>query len=163
MERGSRELYRERTGWPLWIHLIVLGATGGAVLGPLLDPSAGTLEPVTRALTAGATLLLVALIHLFLGGLTVVVEPGRIRVGLGRGWPVRTTIPLDEVASLESVEYRPIRDFGGWGVRGPRDRRIWSARGSRAVELTLTDGRVVLIGTDEPRTLENRIRQAMTI
>ncbi len=163
MERGNRELYRERTGWPWWIHLIVLGATGGAILGPLLDRSAGTLDPAVRAMTVGATVLLVALIYLFLGGLTVVLEPDRIRVGLGRGWPVRTTIHLRDISSLESVDYRPLRDFGGWGVRGPGSRRIWSARGSRAVRMTLTDGRVVLIGSDEPRTLENRIRQAMAV
>ena len=27
------------------------------------------------------------------------------------------TIPLDGIESCETVEYRPIRDFGGWGIR----------------------------------------------
>lgn len=163
MVQRRRELYRERTGWPWWVHLVVLGATGGALLGPVLEGSTRDLEPVGWGWMVVGTVLLIGLIYVFLGGLTVVVEPDRIRVGLGRGWPIRTTIELDEIVELESVEYKPLRDFGGWGLRGSRRRRIWSARGKRAVRLLLTDGRTVFIGSDEPRTLENRIRQAMAV
>lgn len=163
MKKESRELYRERTGWAWWVHVLVLGASGGALLGPLADGNASTMDPLHRALVVAGVVLLVVLLYLFLGGLTVVLYPDRLRVGLGRGWPVGTDIPLAHIDGLESVEYRPLRDFGGWGVRGSRTRRIWSARGRQAVRLTLTDGRVVYIGSDEPRTLENRIRQAMAV
>lgn len=154
-------MYRERTGWPWWVNLLVAGTTGGAILGPLVDRSASSMDPLTRTLIVAGIAVFVVLLYLFLGGLTVVVESDRIRVGLGLGWPVRTTIVPSEIESVESVEYRPLRDFGGWGVRGTRQRRIWSARGIRAVRLGLADGRVFYIGSDEPRTLENRIRQVM--
>ena len=157
MDRRRRELYRERSGWPWWVNLLVFGTTGAALFGPALTGGAAGLEPLAWAFSV----TLVALIYLLLGGLTVVVESDRIRIGLGSGWPFRTTIPLRDIETLESVEYRPLQDFGGWGVRGSRDRRIWSARGNQAVRLTLRDGRVVYIGSDQPRTLENRIRGAM--
>ncbi|MEJ2542043.1 MAG: hypothetical protein P8188_19100 [Gemmatimonadota bacterium] len=163
MENRARELYRERTGWPWWLNLLVLGATAGALLGPVLEGSTTTMEPVTWGWMAVGTVTLMSLIYLFVAGLTVIVEPGRIRIGLGWGWPIRTTISLHEIVTLETVEYRPIRDFGGWGVRGRRSRRIWSARGNQAVRLELTDGRTIFIGSDQPRTLENRIRQAMSV
>lgn len=151
MEAGRRVLYRERTGWPWWLHLLLVGSViAGA--GRAVGPTALFL-----------ILAVVGLIYLLLGGLTVALEPDRLRVGLGWGWPIRTTIALGDIETLESVEYRPLRDFGGWGVRGTRDRRIWSARGNRAVRLGLRDGRVVYIGSDEPRTLENRIRQALSV
>jgi hypothetical protein len=156
MDERRRVLYRERTGWSWWLNLLLFGAVGGALLGPVLVGGAAP-EPMAWAFTLG----LGGLIYLLLGGLTVVLEPDRLRVGLGSGRPFGTTIALDDIEELESVEYRPLRDFGGWGFRGTRDRRIWSARGNRAVRLTLRDDRVVYIGSDQPRTLENRIRGAM--
>ena len=161
MERGTRELYREYTGWPWWMNLLVFGIVGGVLLGSLVGGGSSGVEAVARSGSAAGSIALLVLIYILLGGLTVVVEADRIRVGLGRGWPVRTTIPLSEIEALESVEYRPLKDFGGWGFRGSRDRRVWSARGNQAVRLSLRDGRVVYVGSDEPRTLENRIRQAM--
>jgi len=157
----GRELYRERTGWPWWVHVVVLAASAGALLGPFLARDSSTVEPAAWGWILAGNALFVFLLYWFLGGLTVVVEPHRIRVGLGHGWPVGTTIELDQIEELESVEYRPLREFGGWGVRGRAERRIWSARGNQAVRLTMADGRVIYIGSDEPRNLENRIRQAM--
>ncbi|HSM06717.1 MAG TPA: hypothetical protein VK858_18980 [Longimicrobiales bacterium] len=159
----ARELYRERTGWPWWIHLVVLVAVGGVLYGAWIEGGQGASATGLPMPTIVATVALVGLLYLFLGGLTVVLEPDRLRVGLGRGWPVRTAILLQDIETLESVEYRPLRDFGGWGVRGSRRRRVWSARGNQAVRLSLTDGRTVYIGSDHPRTLENRIRQAMGV
>jgi hypothetical protein len=156
VEERRRVLYRERSGWPWWLNLLLFGAVGGALFGPVLVGGAAP-EPGAWVFSLG----LLGLVHLLLGGLTVVLEPDRIQVGLGFGRPFGTTIPLENIEGLESVEYSPLRDFGGWGFRGSRDRRIWSARGNRAVRLSLRDGRVVYIGSDEPRTLENRIRGAM--
>jgi hypothetical protein len=156
MEERKRVLYRERTGWPWWLNLLLFGAVGGSLFAPILFGGAAP-EPIAWAFTLG----LLGLLYLLLGGLTVVLEPDRLQVGLGSGRPFGTTIALDDIEALESVEYRPLRDFGGWGFRGTRNRRIWSARGNRAVRLTLRDGRVVFIGSDEPHILENRIRQAI--
>lgn len=156
MDERRRVLYRERSGWPWWLNVLLVGAVGGSLLAPGLV-GGPTPEPSAWAFSLGV----LGLLYLLLGGLTVVLEPDQLRVGLGSGRPFGTTIALEDIEALESVEYRPLRDFGGWGFRGSRDRRIWSARGNQAVRLTLRDGRVVYIGSDEPRTLENRIRGAM--
>jgi len=73
---------------------------------------------------------------------------------------IRRRIPLDDVVALRSVRYRPMRDFGGWGVRGMGKRKAWTARGDRAVELDLTGGRQLLIGSDRPDRLLEGIRSA---
>ena len=52
-----------------------------------------------------------------------------------------------EIAGAEPVTYRPLGEFGGWGVRGWGARVAYNVRGNQGVELTLTDGRRVLIGT----------------
>jgi len=101
------------------------------------------------------------LIHVLLGGLTVVVEADAVRAGLGNGWIFRTRIPLDEIDAMEPVMYSPLKEFGGWGLRGGKQKRAWTARGNRALVLTLKDGRRIYLGSDEPAKLESRIRMAM--
>ena len=95
MEERRRVLHRERSGWSVWLNLLLFGAVGGALFGPVLAGGAAP-EPMAWALTLG----LVGLIYLLLGGLTVLVESDRIRVGLGSGWPFGTSIALDEIQDI---------------------------------------------------------------
>jgi len=72
------------------------------------------------------------------------------------GWvPIyRRTIALADVKSCEVVAYRPLRDYGGWGVRRRADGdRALTARGDRGVRLTLSDGSRLLIGSQQPENL----------
>jgi hypothetical protein len=62
-------------------------------------------------------------------------------------------VPLQEIARAEAVEYRPVRDYGGWGLRGFGRRRAVSARGNRGVLLVRRDGSTLLVGSREPRRL----------
>lgn len=159
MQPRRRELYRERTPWAAWVYLLLWGAMGSAAVGVAADrvPGGGP-GPLMGAL---AILLAGALIQLLFGGLTVVVESDGIRAGLGNGWIFRTRIALDDVESMEPVTYSPLREFGGWGLRGSSRKRAWTARGNRALVLTLRNGNRVYLGSDDPVKLENRIRMAM--
>ncbi|MBC7293528.1 MAG: hypothetical protein H5T84_05435, partial [Thermoleophilia bacterium] len=69
-------------------------------------------------------------------------------------------IPLDTVASAQVREYSPIREFGGWGVRVSLHGRAYNAYGTRGVQLVLTDGSRVLIGSQRPEELEAALRLA---
>ncbi|HSG48041.1 MAG TPA: hypothetical protein VLA43_09535 [Longimicrobiales bacterium] len=162
MQPKRRELYRERTGWAPWVHLLLWGAVGGSAAAILLGTTdAADQTAPGRFLAALALLGAGVLIQLLFGGLTVVVEPDAVRAGLGNGWIFRTRIPLDDVSSMEAVTYSPLKEFGGWGLRGGSRKRAWTARGDRALVLTLQDGRKVYLGSDDPAKLESRIRMAM--
>ena len=100
----------------------------------------------------------IGLIWAVLFGLTVLVQETRIVLHLGQTRLVRTAIPFEEIVSARVVRYRPIVEFGGWGFRGSRQRRAWTARGNQAVELTLAGDRLLLIGSDHPQRLEAAIR-----
>jgi hypothetical protein len=59
----------------------------------------------------------------------------------------KRTIAPAQIAQWEARTYRPIREYGGWGVRfGPRG-RAYNVSGNRGVELTLADGRRLMIGS----------------
>ncbi len=70
-------------------------------------------------------------------------------------------IPLAEIAEVKVVKYRPIKDFGGWGPRTGRGGvRCFTLSGTDGVELKLTGGDTVLIGSNMPAGLVGAIERA---
>ena len=91
--------------------------------------------------------------------LRVTVVPGAVRI---RFFPLATrTIERSAIVGIEARTYRPIREYGGWGLRfGRGGRRAYSISGDRGVELTLTDGRRVMIGSQRPAELAAALTRA---
>ncbi|MFC1963201.1 DUF6141 family protein [Chloroflexota bacterium] len=71
-------------------------------------------------------------------------------------------IPLESLRKYEAITYRPIRDYGGWGLKYGRKGRAYTARGNRGVQLELSDGRPVLIGSQKPEELVMAIDKALS-
>jgi hypothetical protein len=65
----------------------------------------------------------------------------------------RETIPISEIAKVEEIQYNPIRNFGGWGVRSGLGGKIYNASGDRAVKITLKSNKIIYIGTQHPNEL----------
>jgi len=73
----------------------------------------------------------------------------------------RREIPYTELKRAAARTYSPIREYGGWGIRGLSSRRAYSISGNRGVELELIDGRIVMIGSDNPLPLEMAIQERL--
>ncbi|HET9658751.1 MAG TPA: DUF6141 family protein [Thermomicrobiales bacterium] len=71
----------------------------------------------------------------------------------------------DEIAGAAARSYQPLREYGGWGVRwglrGFRSNRAYNVKGDQGVQLMLTNGDRVLIGTQRPQELEAAIRSIL--
>lgn len=154
---NDRTLYREYTPWHGWVHAVLWGVVVLSCYPILAGWDRDVLPGLRLPIVMGIGLLAAALVYA-IGGLTVMITNTRIVLHLGRTPLIRRTIPFEEIISLRTVTYRPLKEFGGWGVRGLGKRKAWSARGNRAVALVLTGGRELLIGTDQPQRLEERIR-----
>jgi hypothetical protein len=65
-------------------------------------------------------------------------------------WAVR--INVDDVASITSVDVRPLEDFGGWGIKGSSRKKglLLAANGQQAVRITRGNGQVFLATSDDP-------------
>lgn len=61
----------------------------------------------------------------------------------------------EEIAALEACTYRPILDYGGWGIRFGSGGKAYNVSGNRGVRLDLAAGRPkhVLIGSQRPEEL----------
>jgi hypothetical protein len=67
----------------------------------------------------------------------------------------------DEIASVDAVDYRPILDYGGWGIRYGSKGKAYNVSGREGVRLSFKDGRRdLLIGSRHPVELVEAVRTA---
>ena len=97
----------------------------------------------------GLMLVVIALLVLVFSRLTVEVNDDGLQASFGRGWP-RRTARFDESATARVVRNRW---WYGFGIRWIPGGILWNVWGLDAVELDLTDGKKLRIGTDEPDAL----------
>jgi len=132
---------------PAWLkYLIVFTAIALAVGGAVL-------YGVSRA--AGVLYWgLALLLFLLYGGLRITLDREGLRVRLGVvGLPLYR-LRWAEIVSAEVVEFSPLRDFGGWGIRLNAE-GTWGFfyRGNKGVLIRRSNGRKVLLGSDDPARL----------
>ena len=65
----------------------------------------------------------------------------------------RTSILISDIEAVEARTYKPLREYGGWGIRGSSQRRAYNVSGNHGVELTLYDGRKIMIGSQKAEEL----------
>lgn len=70
-------------------------------------------------------------------------------------------IRLDDVARCDAVTYRPILQYGGWGIRWTWKGRAYNVSGNRGVRIDYADGTHLLIGSQRPDELAHAIRSLM--
>jgi vacuolar-type H+-ATPase subunit I/STV1 len=59
-------------------------------------------------------------------------------------------ILYETISGYQVLTYRPIRDYGGWGLKhGPKG-KVYNVKGNRGVELTFTDGKTLMLGSQRP-------------
>jgi hypothetical protein len=68
-------------------------------------------------------------------------------------------IDLRQLQHCEAVRYRPLRDYGGWGIRQGRAGKAYSILGDRGVKLSFATGRPLLIGSQRAVELLHAIRR----
>lgn len=127
------------------------------------DPTAsGGLTGLALSLAALAGLVSPVLVVVGLLRMTTEVTPSDVRVWFGWIPTYRRFVSIESVRRLEVVNYRPLADHGGWGIRSGRDgERVLSARGSRGVRLEFADGARLLIGSQSPEDLAAAIERGL--
>lgn len=151
-------VYREEQNFDWRVYtlcgLIQIGLALGCAQG-----RAWSLElaiALAGGLAVGAFLMGV-LLHM-----TTEASPDVIRVWFGWVPIYRRMIPISSIRQVEVVSFRPIADYGFWGVGwGKNGERAFFARGNQGVRITMIDGARVLIGSQSPAVLATAIESAM--
>jgi hypothetical protein len=159
------ETQRFRQPW-LWALTAVPSVAVAVFLGWALYQQVVRGEPFGDQPASDAVLLAIALPSIFviafivwmLYAVRLVTEVRSDGLAV-RFWPGRWRHhAYSEIVAFEAVTVRPIRDYGGWGVRFKRGERAYLVNGNRGVRLELADGKRVMIGSQRPDDLLAAIR-----
>jgi len=67
-----------------------------------------------------------------------------------------------EIQRFEIRKYKPILEYGGWGVRrgfGRKWQRAYNVSGNIGLQLYLTNGKKVLFGTQKPQAIVHAMNE----
>ena len=62
-------------------------------------------------------------------------------------------IPFNKIRSYKIREYRPILEYGGWGIRFNMNGKAYTVSGKIGLQIELSNGKEILIGTENPDKL----------
>lgn len=68
-------------------------------------------------------------------------------------------IPYENIKCCEARTYSPIREYGGWGIRFGRKGKAYNVSGNRGVQLELSEGKPLLIGSQKSEELAHIINK----
>jgi len=102
------------------------------------------------------------------GGVAALLGVGRLRTEVHADGLYVRFVPFtrlhryswNAIVSAEARRYRPILEYGGWGVRWGRGGKAYNVYGNRGVQLVLADGKKLLIGSQRAEALALAIASA---
>jgi len=149
--------FEERQQFRQWWLLALLLITAFAGWSPLIAAVLGDGDTVRDSIWV--LVLVVLLGGVLLPGwllylqLRVSVDAQGVRIRY-RGLPINRLLAFGEIAGFEPVTYRPVFDYGGWGVRWRgRGKMVYSVSGDEGVRIDLADGKEVMIGSQRAEEL----------
>jgi hypothetical protein len=92
------------------------------------------------------------------GGMRVMVTRNNIVVRFGLFGFRILRLNIADISSVEAVEFSPLKDFGGYGIRFNREMTAYYLRGNRGVKLTMANAKKYLLGSDDPQLLAGVIQ-----
>jgi|GEM_PF-769463 len=147
---------------PIWGNplawLAILPAVSGGYSIWTITKLAGSNIPFTAVFAASASIAL----SLWLLSLRLEVEAAddALRLRYRFLWFPKQ-IDYAAIDRAEAIEYKPLRGYGGWGIRRGkyegRDEWAWTVSGPRAVRLHFKDGETFLLGSKRPEELARAV------
>lgn len=76
-----------------------------------------------------------------------------------RFYPLRgKLIAYDAIESCQARSYKPLSEYGGWGIKYGRSGWAYNILGTQGVQLALRNGKRILIGSQRASELEQAIK-----
>ena len=167
-------LYQEKQSFlsQTWLMLLVVLSLGlgggiqlyGAFVQLVLGEPFGD-NPMSDGgmiFTTLFTLLIVGGVGYIMFGSRLITEihPDQIAVKFSPFHRHYRTYAWPDIERIEFRQYKPIMEYGGWGLRGWGKKRAFNVSGNLGMELYFKNGNRLLIGTRQPDELKNALRQA---
>lgn len=70
------------------------------------------------------------------------------------------TILWNEIKEIYTRKYSPVKEYGGWGIRGiSKKNKAYNVRGNQGIQLVLKNGNRLLLGTQELEKAQQTINK----
>ncbi|MBC8474618.1 MAG: hypothetical protein H8D60_02595 [Cryomorphaceae bacterium] len=70
------------------------------------------------------------------------------------------TINTDEIEKIEAMQYKPLAEYGGWGIRYGFNGKAYNVSGNLGVKVHLKNGSNILFGSQKYKELEKALKVA---
>ena len=146
-----REIQRFNQIW-VWILvlLVTLLSWYGAIQQLVLQKPFGS-NPAPDSLMLVIWIVFGVGCPYFFGSLRLITEVLSNRICV-RFFPLHrrfVCFEFSDIVEYKSVTYRPIREYGGWGIRSGTNGKAYNVQGNHGVELVLKDKTRVMIGSQQ--------------
>jgi hypothetical protein len=136
-----------------WLWTLMLATLAALLIASLLAPEGQIVLWVVLGIVLATALLLYSM------RLSVQVDTEAVRIRFFPIW--KKTIPLADMVRWEARTYRPILEYGGWGIRYTIGRGwAYNVSGNQGVQLELANGKRILIGSQRAEDLASMIGEA---
>ena len=152
----------------LWIILIicgilVCGSFGIAFYKQIIQGQPFGNKPMNNSafiIFSIFSLIIISLIFLLFGfgNLTTIINKNEINL---RFFPFHLSFikyPWNSIERFEIITYKPISEYGGWGIRYGKKGKAYNVRGNMGLQLYFKNGRRILIGTQKASELSNFLK-----
>lgn len=132
-----------------WLLVMML------VIGGIVFPSGADLKLLVAFIPVIVIFVPICAVMLTCGMST---ELGRDGLRISMAPFVRNIhIPLKNVTAVTVEQYRPLRDYYGWGLRGDRRGPAYTVSGNQGVRIHYGERESVLIGSQKPQELADAV------
>ena len=149
----------------LAIALTILGGLAYGISVQIINGKPWGTSPMSDTallITAAITFIILGGIHWLFTTMSLVIEidAGNLYYSYFPFVSSQKTISKNDIQSLEVRKYKPIMEYGGWGYRiSPRNGKAFNIKGSWGLQLVLSNGDKLLLGTQKPEELKKAIEQ----
>ena len=167
MNMNTYVLYHETQHFrQVWLWLLVLGISGVTLYAMVQQLIPGT--PFGDNPASDTVLVIIVIVFgfifpvfFYIVNLTTEVRDDGLYY---RFFPFHLTfrkIAWEDIKSCEARTYSPLREYGGWGIRWGAKGKAYNTAGNRGVQLELTNGSRILIGSRRSEELADAIDAAI--
>jgi hypothetical protein len=165
-EQQDEPIFREIQRWALAVRLLlllaVLASSAGIVAaGIAAERDPNETVPLFLSTAIGVIVSLGLGVLLWINRLETEVRTDGVFV---RYFPFHLhwrQFPAQELSECYARQYRPILEYGGWGIRCGWKGRAYNVSGNEGVQLVFKNGKRLLIGSKRLQELETATRSIM--
>jgi hypothetical protein len=145
-------------GWVFWLSVV------GMVIPIILIGCGLFLTAKDKFPIAGIVVIFLVILFepvlLWIFKLHTQVREDGLYVRLFPVMPWFKKIRFDEIKEFHAREYKPISEYGGWGIKWGKGGKAYNMQGNKGVQLVLENGKKILIGSQRADELAEAIESA---